>query len=255
MPEKNKIEIIDSKVKPEAQYDDIAKEYSDLAEIDPSKKYVQYPAALKLLGEIKEKDILDIGCGDGIFTRQLARNGARVVGYDISDKQIEKANKMEMIEKNSIDFEIAGPETFSRDMKFDKAVSVLVLLYANSRKELKEFFLSAYKHLKDNTEFALITYNPNFKRLGNTAYNRKFSKTDNGEMKVEFFNNKNKQNFSALFSDFSIQDYENAAEEAGFKELRWENLKVEEEGKNKMGEEFWSGYEEDCPYIGLVAKK
>lgn len=251
-PDKKQIEQFTEE---KSQYDKIEKEYSALAEVDPSKKYVQYPSALRLLGEIENKSILDIGCGDGIFSRQLAHHGAKVAGYDISGKQISKAQEAEKAEQLDINYEVADPKTFVKDAEFDKAVSVLVLLYAKDKDDLKNFFLSAFNHLKDGSEFVSITFNPDFKRLDKTAYNRRFSKDGGGQMKVEFFNKNKEQTFSASFSDFSVQDHEDAAKEAGFKEILWEKLKIEEAGKNELGEDFWDEYEEDCPYIGLVVKK
>ena len=237
------------------EYNRISKEYSDLAVVDPSKKYVQYPSAIKLLGDITYKTILDIGCGDGIFARQLANLGARVTGYDISDKFIVKAKEIEKLEPHGIAFEIANPNTFKKDVVFDKAVSVMVLLYAKDKEDLKKFFSSAFDHLKKGSEFVSITFNPNFKRNGEIVYNRRFSKTDNGKMKVEFFNDENKQTFSALFTDFSVLDYEQAAKSAGFKELCWKKLEINEEGMKDKSKEFWNEFEDDYPYVGLVVHK
>jgi cyclopropane fatty-acyl-phospholipid synthase-like methyltransferase len=239
----------------EAQYNQIEKEYSNLVEVDPSKKYVQYPSALRLLGEVKGKNILDIGCGEGIFDRQLAHVGAQVTAYDVSDKQVDRARETEQAEKLGIDFKIADPKTFKADNKFDEAVSVMVLLYAKNKEELREFFLSAAENLKDGAKFVSITFNPDFKRKGEIVYNRRFSKTEDGGMKVEFFDNEKKSTFSALFSDFSIEDYEKAAENTGFKKLHWESLKIDDVGKKEKGIDFWVGYEEDCPYVGLVLEK
>ena len=240
---------------PEVQYDAIEKEYSKCAEMDPSKRYVQYPSALRLLGELDDQKVLDIGCGDGFFTRQLAHRGAKVTGYDNSAKQIAKAADAEKSEPAGISYEVADPKSFAKNAEYDKAVSVLVLLYAEGRNGLKDFFSSAHKHLKDGSEFVSITFNPNYKRLGEAVYNRRFSKTKDGEMKVEFLDSDKNTTFSASFFDLSSEDYEAATKEAGFSEFRWKNLQIEETGKKAMGEKFWEGYEEDCPYIGLVAKK
>jgi 2-polyprenyl-3-methyl-5-hydroxy-6-metoxy-1,4-benzoquinol methylase len=45
----------------------------------------------RVLGDLTGKQILDVGCGDGINSVLLARLGARVVGVDISPKAIEVA--------------------------------------------------------------------------------------------------------------------------------------------------------------------
>lgn len=243
--------------KPElkAQYDEISKEYSTIIENDPSKIFVQYPEALRLLGEIKNKNILDIGCGNGYFTRKMAKQGAKVVGYDVSAEQIKKAITENSKEHLEIDYIVSDPDKFKSDIEFDKAVSVLVLLYASSEEELIKFFTSTYNHLKESGKFVAITFNPNFKRRGVVAYDRRFSKTEDGKMKVEFVDKDDNIKFSAIFNDFSIRDYEKASVEAGFKKIHWEKLRINSKGREAINNEFWDGYEDDCPYIGLVAEK
>jgi SAM-dependent methyltransferase len=45
--------------------------------------------AFHLLGEVRGKVILDLGCGDGLNTMLLAMLGARVVAVDVSEKSLE----------------------------------------------------------------------------------------------------------------------------------------------------------------------
>jgi SAM-dependent methyltransferase len=46
---------------------------------------------LGVLGEVAGKDVLELGCGAGQFGLTLARRGARMVGLDISARQLEHA--------------------------------------------------------------------------------------------------------------------------------------------------------------------
>src|SRR5712692_5138475 len=54
----------------------------------PSNGYVY---AVQLLGNIKGKRILDLGCGDGSLLVILAKRGATVWGFDTSSVSIEVA--------------------------------------------------------------------------------------------------------------------------------------------------------------------
>ncbi len=51
------------------------------------------PATFKLLGDVKNKKLLDIGCGSGIYAKQLSRKGAIVKGFDVSAKMLAIARK------------------------------------------------------------------------------------------------------------------------------------------------------------------
>ncbi len=51
------------------------------------------PAALALLGDIRDRRILDLGCGTGVLARRLLKAGARVVGVDGSEAFLERARQ------------------------------------------------------------------------------------------------------------------------------------------------------------------
>jgi len=48
-------------------------------------------STLKLLGEVTSKDVLELGCGAAQWTIALSALGARVVGLDLSDRQLAHA--------------------------------------------------------------------------------------------------------------------------------------------------------------------
>jgi ubiquinone/menaquinone biosynthesis C-methylase UbiE len=50
-------------------------------------------ADLRLLPDIEGKDALELGCGGGQWSVWLARHGARVVGLDLSGRQLEHARR------------------------------------------------------------------------------------------------------------------------------------------------------------------
>ena len=49
------------------------------------------PVLLKLIGDCRGKEILDLGCGNGYLARRLAREGARVTAIDSSLRMIKNA--------------------------------------------------------------------------------------------------------------------------------------------------------------------
>ncbi|WP_457623166.1 class I SAM-dependent methyltransferase [Persephonella sp.] len=62
-----------------------AKKYGKHAEFVPK---LAFPL-IELLGEIKGKKILDVGCGDGILTLELVKRGADVTAIDSSPEMVE----------------------------------------------------------------------------------------------------------------------------------------------------------------------
>lgn len=51
-------------------------------------------AELQLLGEVRDRDVLELGCGAAQWSIALAEAGARPVGLDISEKQLEHASTL-----------------------------------------------------------------------------------------------------------------------------------------------------------------
>src|SRR5947209_17869320 len=49
---------------------------------------------LRILGEVVEKDILELGCGAARWAIELARLGARPVGLDLSSRQLDHARRL-----------------------------------------------------------------------------------------------------------------------------------------------------------------
>ncbi|MPZ49139.1 MAG: methyltransferase domain-containing protein [Dehalococcoidia bacterium] len=50
---------------------------------DPNRVLLLDPVMLELSGPVEGKRVLDLGCGEGRFSRMLAQRGARVVGLDL----------------------------------------------------------------------------------------------------------------------------------------------------------------------------
>ena len=81
-------------------------------------------ALLGLLGPVTGLRVLDVACGHGRITRELARRGADVTGIDISGNLIGKAQEIEQADPLGIRYvhaDVTGPEVLSGH-EFDMAV-------------------------------------------------------------------------------------------------------------------------------------
>jgi 2-polyprenyl-3-methyl-5-hydroxy-6-metoxy-1,4-benzoquinol methylase len=71
---------------PQDAYDKIADAYAAITDTKPHNAYYERPATKSLIGDVRNKSILDIGCGPGAYSEWLADNGARVVAVDANEK-------------------------------------------------------------------------------------------------------------------------------------------------------------------------
>jgi 2-polyprenyl-3-methyl-5-hydroxy-6-metoxy-1,4-benzoquinol methylase len=84
-----------------ARYDAVADFYA--AEFDSADDPVS-TALLDLVGPVAGLRVLDIACGHGRLTRELAHRGARVTGVDIAGKLLAKADEAERAEPLGIQY-------------------------------------------------------------------------------------------------------------------------------------------------------
>lgn len=110
---------------------------------DAYREYYNNPAFLKFIGNLRRKTVLDAGCGEGYNTRILARNGAQMVGVDISQRMIEFARQEEQREPLGIRYEIASFSDLSLfdQASFDVVVSFMAIMDGHDYESaIREFF-------------------------------------------------------------------------------------------------------------------
>jgi len=76
---------------------DYSKETSDLfSEWAVAEELTLKPLILKQIKELnlKDKFVLDLGCGDGRYSKIIAEKGAKIISFDASQNQIENAEKL-----------------------------------------------------------------------------------------------------------------------------------------------------------------
>ncbi len=86
---------------------------------------LEMPATLSLLGNVKGKKILDFGCGSGIYAKLLTEKGAKVKGFDLSEKMLEIARR----DNPKLDLRHGSGYKIPFNEKFDIVVAALVIDY------------------------------------------------------------------------------------------------------------------------------
>lgn len=76
-------------------------EWFEMAQTGEHRNFFIMPNMLRFMGNVKGKKILDLGCGEGGYSRELTKRGAQLVSVDCSKKAIEyaveEANKEKLI--------------------------------------------------------------------------------------------------------------------------------------------------------------
>lgn len=114
---------------------------------------------LKLLGNLKDKNVLDLGCGGGQLSISLALKGAKVTGIDFSENQIIYAKGLARKFNVSPKFlmqDINNLKNFKSN-SFHLVISVYTLQYV---KDLREVFKEVKRILKRYGKFVFSLDHP-----------------------------------------------------------------------------------------------
>lgn len=108
----------------------VADWYGDHVEGDDTyHAQVVAPNIVRLVAPTKGVRLLDIGCGEGYFSRLFADAGANVTAADISPELITLAQEREQGRKNHITYHISPAEdmSFAPDASFEVVTAVLTM--------------------------------------------------------------------------------------------------------------------------------
>jgi ubiquinone/menaquinone biosynthesis C-methylase UbiE len=135
-------------------YNKIAKRYHKLSANHFFNAYLEVPATSSLLKNVKDKKVLDLGCGTGRHTIILKNRGAKVWGLDLSPKMLEIAKT----EIKGVDFKVGTVYNLPyKSNFFDIVMSGLVVGYFE---DIDKAFKEIHRVLKKNGIFVFSITNP-----------------------------------------------------------------------------------------------
>jgi SAM-dependent methyltransferase len=101
------------------RYDEIADFYDKVVGDDVSDSVAA--TVLELAGNVSGLRVLDLACGQGRLSRELARRGASVVGADLSEKLLDKARASEPLGIAYVHVDVTAPDALAGE-RFDGVV-------------------------------------------------------------------------------------------------------------------------------------
>ena len=146
----------------------VAKEYNNL--VGSKGQYfhekIIFPKALKLLELKPNSKVLDLGCGQGVFSKQIPQT-SEYEGIDLSSGLIEFARKQN--NKQNVKFSVAD---ITKDLNItnnDFSHAIIILALQNVE-DFDAVFRNASKHLVSGGKFLIVLNHPYFRIPKQTSW-------------------------------------------------------------------------------------
>lgn len=226
-------------------YDPIAEQYKR-SKATPWRAHVECHTLLGLVGDVTGKDVLDVACGEGFYTRLLKHGGAaRAVGVDLSEGMVSLAQTQEADSPLGIEYVAGDGRDLPFDGEFDLAVAAYLLNYAPDRAELSAMCRSLARCLRPGGRFVTVNCSPALHFPSAPSYRRYGFETsvtgdwqEGAAITWTFFLG-NGEEFSIENYHLPVSAHEEAFRDAGFREVRWHTPKLSHAGEAESGAAFW----------------
>ena len=152
----------------------------------PHHRHILNPCVEELLGDVKDKKLLDAGCGEGYLARYYAKKGAFVIAVDLSDRLIETSKKLTEKEGVTVEYKVADICHLNSipDDEFDIILSNLVLLNIPC---LDNSFREFHRVLRKGGYLVFSIVHPAFDFYGEGSWELGEKNPDTGRRKGVYF--------------------------------------------------------------------
>lgn len=219
-------------------YDDVVND------TDSYQCQVIMPNLMRILAPKPGEALLDIACGQGIFSHEAAKSGAKLTGIDIGEELIALAKKAA---GKGEDFRAMSAEDLSglADSSFDSAFSVLAI---QNIENMSKAFKEASRVLKPKGKLVLVLNHPSFRIPDKSSwatdeegvqYRRVDEYMSESRKAMDMKPSKPGEEVTYSFHR-SLQTYSKTLANAGFAIMRieeWISHKESENGPRKQAED------------------
>jgi ubiquinone/menaquinone biosynthesis C-methylase UbiE len=231
-----------------------AKWYDKLLEenADTFQSKVILPNLVRILNPKPSDTVVELGCGQGFFSRVIAKSGARVIGVDIGKELIEiaeaRADK-EGISSRNISFYTASAD--NTKVVVDKSAdAVIVILALQNMKNLQGVISEIKRITKRDARVILVLNHPTFRVIKNSDWGfdeatktqyRKVSKyLSQFEVDIDMHPGDKSINTTTKSFHRSLQDYMKVFAKEGFAITRleeWISHRESQKGPRQLAED------------------
>lgn len=243
-----------------AYYDAIAAEYRRSKSL-PFRLHVEAHTLFRLTGDVTGAHILDLACGEGIYTRAMRRRGAvSALGVDVSGAMIALAEQTEHADPLGCCYRVDDVASLPVIGQFDLVLGIYLLNYARTADELAQFCRVIHANLRPGGRFVGFNdnvANPPERYDGYRPYGFVKSTTperDEGAPITYTLFDPDGGEFRIVNYYLSPATYAAAFRDAGFKSFEWCGPWLSEEGRKAFPDGFWDAFLAAPPVIGLQAE-
>lgn len=190
-------------------------------EQDSTRMVFIMPYMLELMGDVSGKAILDLGCGEGGYSRELAKRGAIVTGMDCNESAIRYCVKTAEEKRLNVKYQLGNSKDLKQfeDHSFDVVLSSMMLMDCE---DLDRTMKEANRVLKPSGRMYVSVLHPCFNGNYETGIGRQGTGIDREVVVKNYFEPReweaplNKGVTSVLWHHRTLEDYVRAFVGAGF---------------------------------------
>lgn len=231
-----------------AEYDAIANLFQASRDL-PFRWHSEAYTYLKIMGDVTGLSILDLACGEGVYSRYFKQQGATtVVGVDISPEMIALAQAAETRNPLGVDYVVADVTELGKIGEFDLVVSSYLVNHAPDQPTLLKMLQAMRQNLKPDGRVVAVTNNlaqapETFAICAPYGFTKTAALplTEGTPLEVGFILPDGTE-FKVIDFYLSPTTYEQTFLQAGFAPIQWIAPEVSSEGIQKLGEAYWQAW-------------